>query len=148
VEKFKPPWSELGVVHQIGRIINTKPADDIAREGSEGMIQPHYFPCPLEAFEPFDDELFAELSHHRFHLHHATSRKIRVQWLSPLAVELMSCSRKMRSLEVDNTTDETLISVRWADGARDVEFIVVLGVANGKLVRVNPYNRSYMVGKV
>ncbi len=57
----------------------------------------------------------------------------------------MCCSRKMRSLEVDNTTNETLISVRWADGARDVEFIVVFGVANGKLVRTNPYNRSYMV---
>lgn len=57
----------------------------------------------------------------------------------------MSCSRKMRSLEVDNTLCETLISVRWADGACDIEFIVVFGVANGKLVRINPYNRSYIV---
>ena len=57
----------------------------------------------------------------------------------------MSCSRKMRSLEVDNTTDEALVSVRWANGARDVEFIVVFVVANGKLVRINPYDRSYMV---
>lgn len=30
----------------------------------------------------------------------------------------MSYSRKMRSLEVNDTTNETLISVRWADGAR------------------------------
>jgi hypothetical protein len=57
----------------------------------------------------------------------------------------MSYSRKMRSLEVDNTTNEALISVRWADGARDVEFIVVFGVANGKLVRINPDNRSCIV---
>lgn len=57
----------------------------------------------------------------------------------------MSCGRKMRSLKGDNTTDETLISVRWADGARDLEFIVVFVVANEKLVRINLYNRSYMV---
>jgi len=49
--------------------------------------------------------------------------------------------------DVDNTTNETLISVSGADGARDVEFIVVFGVANGKLVRINPYNRSYIVGE-
>ena len=60
----------------------------------------------------------------------------------------MSCSRKMRSLKVDNTVDKTLISVRWADGARDVKFIVVLVVANGKLVRINPYDRSYIILKV
>jgi len=57
----------------------------------------------------------------------------------------MSYSRKMRALEVDNTTNESLISICWADGARDVEFIVVRGVTNGKLERINPYNRSYMV---
>lgn len=59
----------------------------------------------------------------------------------------MSCSRKMRSLKVDNTTDETLISVRWADGARNVEFIVVFIIANRKLIGINPYDRSYMVQK-
>ena len=57
----------------------------------------------------------------------------------------MPYSRKMSSLEVNDTTNETLISVRWADGARDVEFIVVFGVANGKLVRINPDNRSCIV---
>lgn len=143
--KVKPRWSELRIVHKIGRVINTKPPDHIAREGSEGMVQSHYFPGTLKAFEPSYDQLFAELCHHRFQLCHTTSRKVRVEWLSPLAVELMSCSCKMRSLKVDYTTDETLISVRWADGARNVEFIVVFVVANGKLVRINPYDRSYMV---
>lgn len=60
----------------------------------------------------------------------------------------MSCSRKMRSREVDYTTDKTLISVRWANGARDIEFIIVFVVANRKLVRINPYNRSYIDMKI
>lgn len=55
----------------------------------------------------------------------------------------MSCSRKMGSRKVDYTTDKTLISVRRADGARDVELIIVFVVANRKLVRIDPYNRSY-----
>ena len=51
VVKVKPRWSELRIVHEIGRVINTNPSDHIAREGSEGMIQPHDFPGTLKAFE-------------------------------------------------------------------------------------------------
>ena len=51
----------------------------------------------------------------------------------------------MRPLKVDNTTNKTLISVGWADGARDVEFIVVFRVANGKLVGIDSYNWPYIV---
>ena len=54
----------------------------------------------------------------------------------------MCHSRQMRPLEVDNTIYETSISVRWPDRACDIELIVIFGVADGKLVRVNPYNRS------
>ena len=145
VVKVKPRWSELRIVHQVGRVISTEPPNHIAGEGSEGMIHPHYFPGTLQAFEPIYDQLFAELCHHRFQLCHATSRKVRVEWLSSLAVELMPYSPKMRSLKVDKTTDESGISVRWADGARDVEFIVVFVVTNGKLMGVNPNDRSYMI---
>ena len=145
--KVKPLWSELWIVYKIWWVINTKPADHIAREGSKGMIQPHYLSGSLQAFEASYNQFFAKLCHRGLEFCHATSRKIRVEWLSPLAVELMSRSRKMRSFEIDNTTDETLVSVRWTHGGRDVQFIVIVVVANGKLVRINSYNRSYIVCK-
>lgn len=51
----------------------------------------------------------------------------------------------MRSLKIDNTTGETLVSVRWVDEARDVGFIAILVVANGKLVGTNRHDRTCMV---
>lgn len=125
MEKVKPPWRELGIVDEIGRVINTEPADDIAREGSEGMIKSHYFPGSLEAFETAYNEAFAEVCYHGFKFLHADSGEVRVERLSPLTVEVVSDSGKVRSLEVDDTVDETFISVCCTHGARHVKLIIV-----------------------
>lgn len=109
------------------------------------MIQPHHLARSPEATESFDNQLLAQLRHHGFELRHARPGEIRVERLSPLAVEVMFDRCEMGSLEVDDSIDESLISVRRTDGSRDVELIVVIRVANGQLVRVDPYNRSYIV---
>lgn len=145
VEQVKPCWRELRIVHEIGRVIDAKPVDHVAREGSKGMIQPHHLARSPEATESFDNQLLAQLRHHGFEFCHARPGEIRVERLSPLAVEIMLNRCEMGSLEVDDSIDESLVSVRGADGARDVELIVVIRVAEGQLVRVDPYNRPYNV---
>jgi hypothetical protein len=111
VEESKPAWRKFGIIDKAGRVINTHPVNNIAREGSEGMIQSDDLVGSLEAFEASNNELFAKLANARLELLHTLAGEVRVKGLPPLAVEIMSDSRKMRSLEVDNTADEAFISV-------------------------------------
>ena len=107
------------------------------------MVQPDWNTGSLKALEPFHNQLLGQFCHHRLELRHALSGEIGVQWLSALAVEIVACGREMGTLEVDDAADETFIAVCWADGASDVEFVVVLVVADGEFVRVDPDNWAY-----
>lgn len=111
MEESEPAWSKLGIIDEAGRVINTHPVNNIAREGSEGMIQSDDFIGSLETFKASNNKLFAELANARLEFLHTLAREVRVKGLPPLAVEIMSDGRKMRSLEVDNTADEAFISV-------------------------------------
>ena len=142
VEEIEPAGSKVRSCREMGWIVDTKCADDISRVCSEGVVQPDYLTGALELFEAFQNKLFGEFDDHGLQFGDTGPGEVRVEWLSPLAVKFMCHSRQMRPLEVDNTIYETFISVRWSDRACDIELIVIFGVADGKLVRVNPYNRS------
>ena len=142
MEESKPPWSKFWIINKAGRVINTHSVYNIASEGSEGMIQSDDFVGSLEAFKASNNQLLTELANAGLELLHTLAGEVRVKGLPPFAVEIMSDSRKMRSLEVDNTADETFISVRSTDRAGNVKFIIVFIVANRQLEWVNPDNGS------
>ena len=141
MEQVKPSRRELRIVHKIRRVINAKTVDHVSRESRESMIQSHYMTRASQAPEAFNNQLLAQPRHHGLELRHACAGEVRVEGLSPLAVEVMFDRREMRSLEVNDPVDESTVSVRGADGARNVELIVVFRVTNRQLVRVDSYDR-------
>lgn len=145
MKQVKPCWRELRIVHEIGRVINAKPVDHVARESCEGMIQPYYLARSPEAPEAFNNQLLAQLRHHRLKPRHACTGEIRIEWLSPLTVEIMFDCREMGSLEVNDSVDKSFISVRRTNRAGNIELIVVFRVTDGQLVRVDSYDRPYII---
>lgn len=126
----------------MGWFVDAESADDIARVGSEGVVEPDDLASALELFKTLDNELLGEIGDHGLQPVDTGAGEVRVERLSPLAVKLVGHSGQVRALEVDDTIDETLVTVAGADRARDVELIVVVGIADGQLVGVDPYNRA------
>ena len=60
-------------------------------------------------------------------------------------MEIVACGREMGTLEIDDAADETFIAVCWADGASDVEFVVVFVVTDGEFEWVDPDNWAYKI---
>lgn len=142
VEEVKPAGGEVRGGGEVGSFVDAESADNISRVGSEGVVEPNDLASTLELLETLDNELLGEICDYVLQPVDTSAGEVRVERLSPLAVKLVGHSGQVGALEVDDTVDETLITVGGADRARDVELVVVVGIANGQLVGVDSYNRA------
>jgi hypothetical protein len=138
MEKIKPPGRKLFVIDiRFTRLINTDTINHIARERSKRMVQSDDFPRAPEALEPVDNQLRGQVGDHGLDPCHPLAGEIHVKRLSALAVQVMRDCCEVRALKVDDAADEALVPVCFADVAHDVQFIIVVRVADRELERVD-----------
>lgn len=134
VEHIIPPRRKFRFFNKhIRRIIHADPIDHVPGVSCESMIKSHYLACSFETCKPLLDQLLRQLGKHGFELRDAKLGEVRIQRLSALAMQVMVNCRDVRVLEINHTIDKAIVAVCGPDGARDVELIVVIRVADGEL---------------
>ncbi|KAK5627844.1 hypothetical protein RRF57_003559 [Xylaria bambusicola] len=140
MEEVEIIWSEFGILNQVARVIHAYPTDDVPCISQKSVVEPDYLSASFEAFEALDNQILSDLRHHGLKPGNTESREEWLQGLSSLAMEFMGRTEEMRTFEVESI-GEAQVVVGRAYRTGHIEFIIVLGVANGELVRVNSHNR-------